>query len=240
MFSLIKSDIYRIIKGNLGIISLLGITTLAIFIGVMSGKGDSVEALTGGLSIGTMVLPIFFTNIFMITFGNDYSYRVVNNSLISGIKRSTYYFSKVILTFLLATVYVFIFSLVLVVTLKVTTGELMVVEAAKIFIAQLPLYLGASAIGIVCFNFIKTPYIAVAAFISLAFVGDNFISIIVSNFVPKLEGVLDTLIFTNLGQLVGVNAISTQSLMTIIVSCVIYSVCLIFIGYRSVKTREFK
>lgn len=239
MFNIIKSDLYRIIKGQLGLISILGISVLAVFFGSLS-NGDALESLVGGFSIGSMVLPIFFTTIFMITFGNEFSYRVVNNSLISGIKRHTYYASKVLLTFFMTVVYVLVFSIVLVVVLKVTTGDLMIVAASKIFIAQLPLYLGVSTVGIVCFNFIKTPYIAVAAFISLAFVGDNFVGSVVSNFLPKFDFVSETFIFTNLGNVVAVGNGSYDSLNKALISCLIYSVILIVIGYQSIKTREFK
>lgn len=240
MLNILKSDSYRIIKGQLGLISLLGIMVLAIFFGSISSDGDVLETLVGGLSIGTMILPIFFTTIYMMTFGNEFSYRVINNSLISGIKRHTYYISKVLLTFIMTIIYVVAFALTLVLTLKVTTGDWMIAEASKIVMAQLPLYLGVSSIGILCFNLIKTPYIAVAAFISVAFVGDNLIGSIVETFLPKLDFMLETFIFTNLGTLVGITTLSTQTLTTIMISCFIYSVVIIVIGYQSIKIREFK
>lgn len=239
MLNLLKSDIFRIVKGQLGVIALLGISVLAIFIGVMSNGLPTEEALSNGYSMSTFILPIFFSNIFMISFGNEFAFRTINNSLVAGIKRATYYMGKVLLVFLLTIIYVATFAIVFTITLKVTTGTLLVKESFEIFLLQLPLYLAVSSVGILCFNLIKTAYIAVATFVTFVFVGENLLSNLISNYLPNLDFILDTFIISNLSSLVSWSQASENALM-IFGSALIYALIAIAAGYSIINKREFK
>lgn len=240
MINLFKADVYRILRGRVSMFSLLGILILSIFLGNAPESGKNVDSLIGLFSIGTMILPLFFTSIYMATFGNEFSYRVVNNSLVSGVKRSTYYLSKVILTFVMTSIFVLVFFSGLILTLKLRTNNLFINEFFRVLIAQIPLYIGVSSIGILCYNLIKTPYIANVVFVSIAFVGDNLLSSIIGTFLPRLDFLLDTFIFSNLSNVI-VTVISNNKISgSIFGSCILYSLILIFSGYFLIQKRDLK
>lgn len=240
MINLFKSDVYRILRGRVSMFSLLGIIILSIVLGSASESGKNIDSLIGIFSIGTMVLPLFFTSIYMATFGNEFSYRVINNSLVSGVKRSTYYLGKVILTFLMTTVFVLVFFSVLTLALKIRTNTLYINEFLRVLVAQVPLYIGVSSIGILCYNLIKTPYIANVVFVSIAFIGDNLLNSIIGTFLPRLEFLSDTFIFSNLNNVVVVAIADNKISGSIFVSCIIYSFILVLSGYFLIQRRELK
>ncbi|MCZ2259985.1 hypothetical protein [Sporosarcina sp. G11-34] len=240
MFNILKSDFFRIIKGKLCFYSAVGMVVLGAFFSFLGSDKPAFEIVQSGLSSSSLFLPIFLTNILVIVWGHEFSYRVVNNSLISGIKRSTFFLSKTILTFILTILFILIYSLSLFATTYALQGGFDPLPLVKIVLAQIPLYLTASALGILLFNTIKSTYVSVAAFISIAFIGDSFISNIIATYLPKLESILDTLFFTNIRSVTNLPDLSTNLLLTIFTSSIAYALLALFVSYSSFNTREFK
>lgn len=241
MINTLKADFYRIIKSSLGFYSVVGLMILGVIFGFMASADNTPELIIrSGLSNGALLLPVFLTNVFMISWGHEFSYRVVNNSLIAGMKRSTFFMSKTALTFLLTILFVGVYAISLMATTWVLKGGFSLIMAFKPLLAQLPLYLAASSLGILLFNALKASYISVAAFISLAFVGDTIFSNIISTYFGKVDFVLDTLFFSNLRIVTDLSAISNSQLQTVLVSSVIYGLIALFISFSLFNTREFK
>lgn len=240
MFNILKSDFFRIIKGRLCFYSAVGMIVLGIFFSFIGSDKTAFEIVQSGLSNSSIFVPIFLTNILVIVWGHEFSYRVVNNSLISGIKRSTFFLSKTVLTFILTILFILIYTFSLFTTTFVLQGAFDALPLIKIVLAQIPLYLTASALGVLLFNTIKSTYVSVAAFISIAFIGDSFISNIVATYFPKIESILDTLFFSNIRSLTNLSDLSTNFLTTIFASSFAYTLLALFISYSSFSTREFK
>ncbi|AOV08927.1 hypothetical protein [Sporosarcina ureilytica] len=240
MLNIIKSDFFRIMKGKLCFYSIVGMVVLGIFFGFIASDDTAFEIAKSGLSNGSLLIPIFLTNILMVVWGHEFSYRVVNNSLILGVKRSTFFMGKTVLTFILTILFVLVYSLSLFTTTFVLSGGFDVVALLKVILAQIPLYLTASALGVLLFNIIKSTYVSVAAFISIAFIGDSFLSNIIGTYLPKFDSILDTLFFTNIRNVTNLSNLSTSFTTTIFVSSIAYTLLALIISYSSFSTREFK
>lgn len=241
MVNTLKADFYRIIKSSLGFYSMAGLIVLGIIFGFLASADNAPQLMVqSGLSNGALLVPVFLTNVFMIAWGHEFSYRVVNNSLIAGMKRSTFFFSKTILTFLLTILFVMTFAGSLIGTTWLLKGGFSLVVALKPFVAQLPLYLTTSCLGILLFNALKVSYISVAAFISIAFVGDTIFSNIVSTYFGKLDFILDTLFFSNLRMVTDLSAVSASQFQTIMISSVLYGAVALLISFHLFSNREFK
>lgn len=241
MISTLKADFYRIFKSSLGFYSVAGLVVVGIAFGFLASSDNTPQLIIqSGLSNGALLIPVFLTNIFMISWGHEFSYRVVNNSLISGMKRSTFFASKTILTFLLTILFIGVYATSLMITTWALKGGFSLSAALKPLLAQLPLYLAASSLGILLFNGLKASYISVAAFISLAFVGDTIFSNIISTYFAKFDFILDTLFFSNLRMVTDLSALSSSQVQTIFISSAIYAALALLISFRLFKNREFK
>ncbi|MDE5055516.1 hypothetical protein NDK25_25190 [Niallia taxi] len=241
MINTLKADIFRIIKGSLCVYSLLGLMILGILFSLLgSNNSTATEMVQSGLSNSALLLPIFLTNILMVAWGHEYSYRVVNNALIAGMQRSTFFLTKTFLTFLLVIVFIATYVITLMIATLIIKGGFPILPSLKIVLIQIPLYLAGSSIGILLFNVIHVPYVSVAAFISIALIGDSIISNIVSTYFPNLDYVLDTLLFSNLRNLVDLSVVSSEYLWTALSSGVIYAVVALLISFNTFSKREFK
>lgn len=241
MINTLKADFYRIIKSSLGFYSVAGLILVGVIFGFLASADNTPQLIVqSGLANGALLIPVFLTNIFMIAWGHEFSYRVVNNSLIAGMKRSTFFFSKTLLTLLLTVLFVGIFAGSLMLTAFLLKGGFSLTAAMKPLLAQLPLYLTASCLGILLFNVLKASYISVAAFISIAFVGDTIFSNVISTYLEKLDFILDTLFFSNLRMVTDLSTVSADQFQTIMVSSVLYGVIALFISFSVFSNREFK
>ncbi|MEI5994201.1 hypothetical protein [Candidatus Enterococcus mansonii] len=240
MINMLKADIYRIVKSSLCLYSLVGLLLLGVFFSFMGSSSSAMEMVQGGLSNGSILLPVFLTNIYMVSWGHEFSYRTVNNSLIGGIKRSTFFLSKTFLTFILTVLFLSVYAIGLVGTALVLKGGFAIVPILKALAAQTLLYLTVSSIGILLFNVIQASYVSVAAFISVAFIGDNILSSIISTYFPKADFILDTLFFTNIRSLSDVSTIPSKVLSTMLISSIVYGVIALFVSYSVFSNREFK
>lgn len=240
MINIIKSDIFRIYKGKQCVFSMLGLTVLGIFLMVISGESSGFEAVKGGLTNGGMFIPLFLTNILVVVWGHEFNYRVVNNTLIAGVSREHYFISKVILTYVLTILFVSIYSVSLIVTAAILKGSIPMVIILKIIGIQLPFYLMAVSIGIFLFNSIQAIYVSVSLFIILAFIGDSLVSMIISTYLPKLDMILDTMIFTNISSVVDIQSLSTNLVGTMLISGCLYLVIAVSSSFILFNKRELK
>lgn len=110
----------------------------------------------------------------------------------------------------------------------------------KVIALQIPLYLAAGSLGILLFNVLKTSYVCIAAFISIAFIGDNLLGNVISTYFSQYDFILDTLFFSNLRTVVGYEALSQGTLQLMIVSSVIYGFLALIVSFNVFQKREFK
>lgn len=240
MVKSIKADIYRILKSASGFYATAILLLLGIFFSFVGKDNSSKEIIENGLSNGTLLLPVFLTNTFVISWGHEFSYRLVNNSLISGIKRYQFFFSKVLLTFFLTVIFISVFSVSLFISTYFISGSVPVMSSLKILMLQLPLYLAASSLGILLFNVLNSSYLSIATFISIAFIGDTLIGTVISTYFSNFDVLLDTMFFSNLRNLIGYQNLSDHTIQVMVVSSLAYSVVALLISFQVFRKREFK
>ncbi len=240
MLSLLKSDSYRILKGKLGFYSVAGLIIFGIFFGIVRDDTPSLEVIQDGLSSASIFVSIFMINIFIIVWGHEFTYRVVNNSLIFGIKRWVYFLSKVVLTFGMVILFLVIYTGALASTVWITGGGFSLIEMIKIMLLQLPLYFSVSLIGVLLFNVIKSSNVATAVFVALILIGEGLASSIISSYFLAANALLDTLLFTNIRQLTDYQNVSNQTFVIVFSSALVYSIIFYVCSYMLFKERDFK
>ncbi|SKA12901.1 hypothetical protein SAMN02745116_02510 [Pilibacter termitis] len=238
--STLKADIYRIYKGKLGVISLIFLALIGVFFTLISKEKNAFEALKGVLQFGNTLLPIFLTNIFMIVWGNEFTYRTINNVLVTGKKRASIFTVKYLLALMLTVVFALVFMTSASIAIYFKVGSFQVIDVLKIFAVQLPIYFAITSFGVLIFILIPTTYVAVAVFVSLAMIGDNFISTLISSYLSNWEKLIDTLFFKNLQIVVNLKEIPEETLRIIITSGIIYGIIGFIIAYSLFNTKEFK
>ncbi|MBO0421354.1 hypothetical protein [Enterococcus plantarum] len=240
IFNTLKADFYRIIKSALGFYSIVGLMVLGLLFAFLGKDTSALETIESGLGNGTLLLPVFLTNVFVIAWGHEFSFRIVNNSLISGMKRSQFFISKVLLTFILTLIFVGMYTGSLLLGTYFFSGGFDIMPVFKVIALQIPLYLAAGSLGILLFNVLKTSYVCIAAFISIAFIGDNLLGNVISTYFSQYDFILDTLFFSNLRTVVGYEALSQGTLQLMIVSSVIYGFLALIVSFNVFQKREFK
>ena len=240
MLNLLKSDIYRIVKGNLCFYAIAGLSLFGLFFGIVREDTPSLEAIKDGLSNASIFVSIFMINIFMVVWGHEFTHRVVNNSLIFGIQRRTYFYSKVLLTFGMTLLFLAVYTSALGITVWLTAGGFSLLEMFKMLLLQLPLYFAVSLIGVLLFNVIKSGNVATSIFVALILVGEGLASSVISTYFSAAEVLLDTLLFTNIRLLTDYLKLSGQTVGLIFSSAVVYGLICYMCSYQVFKAREFK
>lgn len=240
MVNIIKSDFYRIIKGRLGFISALLIFLFGILLVVIARDYTVKELIESTLSSGAIFMPIMITNILVISWGHEFNYRTVNNALISGISRMKYFISKVLLTFLLMTLFLIMYSMGLTLATLVFKGSVDLGYTLKILSAQFPMYLAVSSLGVLLFNVVNATYVSIMIFIVMAFIGDNIISMIIETYFKKLDFLMDYLFISNISNVTNISVLTNTTMLTYSTSAVALTVIFIMISYQTFKQKEFK
>lgn len=240
MYTMLKADFYRIRKGNLGYIAAIILFLFGIFLGIL-GKDYSVgEMIELMLATSSLLMPIIITNLLMIVWGHDFNTRTVNNTLIGGTSRLKFFIEKFVLTAILTGIFLIIFGLSVVTCNLVFQGSTDLVYLGEILLAQYPLYLAVSSLGVLFFNIFKTSYVSVALFMVVCFIGDNLISTVVGTYLKAFDFVLDYLFVSNISNIVNLNALPGNLITTYLVSALVLSFIFIVVSYQIFRNREFK
>lgn len=240
MRTMLKADFYRISKGRLGYIAAIILFLLGLLLGAL-GKGYSnSEIIESTLSSGSLFMPIMITNVLMIAWGQEFTYRTINNVLISGVSRFKYFAAKILLTGILTGIFLCIFGLSVVISTLIFSGQVDLIHTFEILFAQLPMYLALSALGVLLFNIIDVTYVAVTMFIVISFIGDTLISTIIGTYLKQLDFMLDYMFVTNISNVVNLSSLPTATIITYIWSAFLLAIIFVGISYQIFKKREFK
>ncbi|MGL6198908.1 MAG: ABC transporter permease [Lachnospiraceae bacterium] len=240
MFELLKADFYRIKKGNLGYISAIVLFLFALLLGALAKGYSTKEIVESTLSSGGLFMPIMITNVLMIVWGHEFNNRTVNNVLISGTNRLNFFISKFVLTAILTGVYLMVYGIGAMASTLIFKGGIDFVYTMKILLAQIPLYLAISSLGVLLFNVINTTYVAIIIFLVASFIGDSIISTVVLTYLKQLDFLLDHLFVSNISNIAYISVLSTNDILTFVCSALIFSIVFGCISYQVLKRREFK
>lgn len=230
MIHYFKADLFKIrreqrLTASLGILALLSF--LSAFL--LHGNEDFTSSL---IQLISQFITLFFivpTNLF---FGEDFTYRTINNTIIKQQTRKEVFFYKVLATLILHLAYILLAYL-----LSSSVGLLLgehVDFAVMIqsFIAQTPLFICISLLSILIFvqsNKVNQAYL-VFSLISLLF--DNISNLITSNLLHiKLS--TDYFLFLSLQQ---GGSISTLSMGISVIATLFY----LYLSYFIFSKKELK
>ncbi len=238
MLNLINADIFRLVHEK-----MLWITTciLSLFY-LLAGSGkftptfrmnvanhqvEQVNIIQSGaqspfsLMASPFFLVYFFLPILITVAGSDFSTGAIKNTLSRGFTRPQIYFSKLILVWVIGS----IFDLLLI-TLTLISGTILLGfgqpldagylgELGEVFLLQLPLFLGVISIGICLFFLTRRTAIATLVYL-LLFTAAQFANTLLSSFPVKFGNILRYEILYCLKQAVALQNLHGQDLARIV------------------------
>lgn len=179
MIHYLKADIFKIYKEHrltlsLGILAALSFLSVLLLLGSDSYTNSLLQLLT-------QFITLFFIVPANLFFGEDFSNRTINNTLIKQQDRKTIFAYKVIATILFDLFYVLLSY-----CLSSTTGNLLGENIDFLFIfqsffKQIPLFITISLLSILLFISLKKVNHAYLAFILTVLLFDNMTHLITSN-----------------------------------------------------------
>lgn len=230
MIHYFKADLFKIQREQRLMVSL-GILALLSFLSafLLHGNEDFTSSLIQLLSQFITLFFIVPTNLF---FGEDFTYRTINNTIIKQQTRKEVFFYKVLATLILHFAYILLAYL-----LSSSVGLLLgehVDFAVMIqsFIAQTPLFICISLLSILIFiksNKVNQAYL-VFSLISLLF--DNISNLITSNLL-HIKLPTDYFLFLSLQQ---GGSISTLSMGISVIATLFY----LYLSYFIFSKKELK
>lgn len=217
MIHYLKADLFKIYKEKKLVTSLLILAVLALLSAFLFNYDKSSKNTASILQLLAQIMPLFFvvpTNIF---FGEDFTYRTINNIVIKRQERYPLFIYKVISTVIFNYAYVGLAYISACLFRILLGGKINVYLVAKVFGQQLPLITCLSLLGITLFIFFKKTTQAYLAFILLTLLFDNICQLILSN-ILHISIPSDYFLFLSLQNIGGVSTltIGMSSLFSII------------------------
>lgn len=238
---ILKADLYRIIKGKLGLIALAGLLGLIIFgYFVFSFRLGDRGAPLMILRIVSAFVPIFLTNIYMIVWGDEFSQRVINNVLITKVSRTKIFIVKFILAYLLTIVLTLLVLLVDIIIGYILGNQVDVANLLLRTAIQGLGYFVLTGLAALLFTYLSKPYVAVAAFISYTIVIESLASNLISGYLPQFEPFTHTLPTYILSEAINAEVLTSQFMWTSLIAAVGYGLILFVISCLIFNKKEFK
>lgn len=236
----LRADFYRIRKGNQGVISMILILILGIFLTAIGKEYDTKELIESALSSGSLFMPILFSNILMITWGYEFSYRTVNNALIAKANRLKFFISKVLLSFLLTLGYLFLYAISIILGTVIFKGRIEIIYTIKLILAQFPMYLAVISLGTLLFHVVDAIYVAVAIFLVISLLGDSITSLVISTYFKNFGFLMDYQFVANISKITNMSFLPLNTILIYMGSAVAFCVVFMAVSYQVFARREFK
>lgn len=174
MINEFKSDCYRMWHEKRGLLPIVILLATTVFLTVFLKSDEKSYIFQNSLANITSFLPLFLIPLNIFYFGDDFSYRTINNLVIKSRSRTHLFFQKVFSITLFALLYlILVYALVF-----VLTGQENVRLLVGVFRYQLPYYLCVLAISILLFNLFDKVYESVLLYTLFAVLLDNLLSYI--------------------------------------------------------------
>lgn len=227
MWKAIKADSYRMFREKRGIVSFLILVVVTILLSNLSvgDKPDKLNLLISNLSGFT---PLFFIGFNIFFFGDDFTFRTVNYSVIKQ-ERWQVFLYKVIQIYSWCLIQILLIDALAFFLTNATDGR----QIVTIFFNQLPYYLCIISISIFIFNVFDKVYESTMFFTILTLLFDNLVSYFTIDFG---EGLAKLYMFLNLKTVVYSETFSVETVLYPVVGTILY----LFLSYYLFNKREFK
>ncbi|MBC1937384.1 ABC transporter permease [Listeria grandensis] len=265
MIGLIRADGYRLTKGKMWMpfvtliviaVAVAGLMYLALnvdWISVSQG-GETLSASDKALLSQTLtgtqvaqlvlsfsiVLAMAFIAIFSNLWSIEFSAGVAKNVLVSGVSRTTFYFSKLFTGWAVATLMLVVYTVSIGISAQLFMGQ---VDFGTLFLgmlAQLPLYLGLISVGFFLFIIIPKESIAIVTYILAFLFIEPIITNLVNVFLPKWTIIKDMYLFSKISAMSNLSVISQNAITTNILTGFAYMAVFAILGWLVFRFKEIK
>ncbi|EUJ42513.1 ABC transporter permease [Paenilisteria rocourtiae] len=265
MIGLIRADSYRLTKGKIWMplvtlmviaVMVAGLIYLALNVDwiSLSQSGETLtpadKALLSQTLTGTemsqlmlsfsIVLAMAFISIFSNLWSIEFSAGVAKNVLVSGVSRSTFYFSKLVTGWAVGALMLVVYTASIAISAQLFVGHVDFVTILLGMLAQLPLYLALITIGFFIFILIPKESIAIVTYILTFLFIEPIIKNLVNVFLPKWTVIKDMFLFSKISVMSDLSALSQHVIMTNILTGLAYMVIFTILGWLLFRFKEIK
>lgn len=181
----IKADCYRIWREKSLVIPLGLMILLGFLMSYLAKDVVGQEGMTLTLSSLTGFVPLFFSSSCNLFWGEDYTYRTINHTLVKNKSRVAVFSCKLIESLGLAIGYVALTFFIALVIRHLLGGEVDIYRAVLIVVKQIPFYFCFTMLSLFLFQYLDKIYQAFLAYTMLVLMFDNLVSYVVSNFLDS-------------------------------------------------------
>ncbi|EUJ41203.1 hypothetical protein PWEIH_01015 [Listeria weihenstephanensis FSL R9-0317] len=263
---LMRADTYRLTKGKMWMpfatliiiaIAVSGLIYLALNVDWISLSAEGGTELTTadkdiltqmltGTQVAqimlsfTIVLAMAFISIFSNLWSIEFSAGVAKNVLVSGVSRTTFYFSKLATGWAVGALMLVVYTMAIGISAQLFVGHLDFGALVLSMLAQLPLYLALITIGFFLFIIIPKESIAIVTYILVFLFSETIIKNLVNVFLPKWTIIKDMFLFSKIGVMSDLSTLSQHAITTNILTGIAYMVIFTILGWLVFRYKEIK
>lgn len=229
-----KADLFRLIKTKRYLTPLSICILMCIFFTYIS---NNIKENSDIIAINNLTAFILFFFITPVAFfwGDDYSYRTINNILIKEKSRLNIFLYKTFMTLLTSLLFVFISYIIMIITRALFGNSSDVITILKMLFYQLPYYTYIIMLLLLFFHFFQKASYAYGVYILTVMLLDSLLNLVFF-MILKIDLILDFLMFFRIQNInIKEPFFNTSSIIAILLSIVFFT-----ISYYLFNKREFK
>lgn len=236
----IKAESFRISKKKIFYFVFVSLLLLALFYCKTVEADSAQDIIKASLTYGTAIIPILFIPVFLQVWQADFNSRFINNVLVSGMSRVSYYLGKLIMMYLLAGIMTFVYSFGVLVFACFFNGKFLLSEFLPVIAVQLFLYLVVMTIGLTIYIVVDSAALSTAVYLLFILLFENLASALMKQIQLDVEKISPYMIMQNLSKAVSVMDLPKKELYPMITSGAVLWMIAIGISILLLKEREYK
>lgn len=206
MIHYLKADVFKIhrehkLRVSLGILLVLSLLSTFLLNGNAGYTGSLIQLIA-------QFITLFFIVPANLFFGEDLSYRTINNLIVKKQERKSIFIYKVMGTVFLDLIYVFLAYVMGSIMGMVLGNQLDVAFLLRAFVSQLPILICISLLSILLFLSLKKVSQAYLAYSLICLLCDNLSHLIVSNLL-HIDMSSDYFLFASLQNTEAISPVTT-------------------------------
>ncbi len=240
MIQLLNAEIHRTKYRKIFYVEEILIIAIALLCTINTELIDKNDIIKNALTYGSVILPISFIPIYLYIWQVDFSSRFINNILISGVSRATYFLSKLCLSYIMCIILSVSYSLTI---LFSSGGDLKDVHLPHFFISMsilICLYLVAFTIGLMIYLLIDSVALSTIVYALFVLLSENLLFSILNQIGMNAQNILDYFIFQNISKAVTFYGLSIDGKISMLVGGMFWWLLSMTLSMKVIKDREFK
>lgn len=230
---------FRMRKKKILYFSFLAVLLTAVIYMNFTEAEGTAEFVKNSLAFGTVLLPIIFIPLYLCIWQEDFSSRVVNNILISGISRIQHYITKLNVIYFFGILFVTGYNLTVFAGFYLAEGEFPVemIWAAGI---QMLLYMVVLTLGLMLYILVESVALSTAVYVLFVLLFENVFKSLLMQMNINTHEIGQYFLFQNLSRAADVTALSVSERGSILIGSVVVWAVAVCIGVLTLRGREYK